>query len=157
MKLRLGPLAAVALLVAAFAARASDAVEVTAASVYLLMSPSGEFSEDVAALKGFSSWNFKPSVSVGQPDQQFHSYLVKVRLRADGEVFLKGKIATISVRRQDDHRVLYESKIGDLYFPAGGKAVVARLVDDLVCEPVTIVVSAGRSQVSKDLDFRCGE
>jgi hypothetical protein len=157
MKLRLGPSVAAALLVAASAARASGAVEVVAASVHLLMSPSGEFSEDVAAREGFSSWNFKPSVPIGQPDQEFHSYLVKVRLKASSEAVLKGKIATISVLRRDDHRVLYESKIGNLYFPAGGEAVVARMVDGLVCEPVTVVVTAGRSRVSKDLDFRCGE
>lgn len=157
MKLHLGLYVAAGLLGVASVARASGAVEVVAASVHLLMSPSGEFSEDVASRDGFSSWNFKPSVSAEQSDQEFHSYLVKVRLKADREVFLKGKTATISVLRRDDHQVLYESKIGNLYFPSGGEAVVARMVDGLVCEPVTVVVSAGKSRVSKDLDFRCGE
>lgn len=157
MKFRPGLFAAAALLFATSAARAGDAVEVTAVSVYLLMSPSGEFSEDVATVEGFRSWNFEPSVPVGQPDQRFDSYLVKVRLKTDRAGFLKGKIATISIRRRNSHRVLYVSKVVNLYFPEGGEAVVARMVDGLICEPVTVVVSAGRSQVSKNLDFRCGE
>ena len=58
-------------------------VQVQAVSVHLFFTPSGEFSEDILKLEGFSSWNFTPTVPIGKTSQQFHSYLIKMRFKKD--------------------------------------------------------------------------
>ena len=152
-----------ALLVAALsvggvhAAPAPPPIEVRAVSVHLFLTPSGEFSDDVAAMPGFSSWNFTPSVPTGRNDQRFESYLVKVRLGTKKEAFHKGHVGSVSVLSRRNKKVLYSSAVRGLYIGAEGETVVARLVEGHVCEPVTVVVAIGSSRLSKNLEFLCGE
>lgn len=150
-------LAAQVLAGACLAATPTHAIEVSHVSVHLLFTPSGEWSEDVAALEGFASWNFEPVVPVGPVGEPFKSYLVKVRLRASGSLFEKGRVGSIAVRSLRTGRVVYRSTLRDLSIPAGGQAVVARLVDGPVCEPIEVTASVGRSRMTKRINFRCGE
>ena len=90
-------------------------------------------------------------------DEEFKSYLVKVRLGASGSLFQKGSIGSITVRSVKTKKVLYASVISNLYIPDKGQTVVARLVDGHVCEPVEVIASVGKSSMTKRINFECGE
>lgn len=139
------------------AAPAPPPIEVRGVSAHLFLTPSGEFSEDVAATPWFSSWNFTPVAPGGHEGERFDSYLVKARLSSAKETFHKVIVGSVSVVSRKTRRVLYSSAVRGLYIGAGGEAVIARLVEGHVCEPVTVVVTTGSSRVSKDLEFLCGE
>jgi hypothetical protein len=132
-------------------------IEVRAVSVHLFFTPSGELSEDVAAIPGFSSWNFTPVSPVERASSRFESYLIKARLTSKTEGFYKGAVGTVSVLSRRTRKVLYSSVLRGLHIGSEGEAVVARFVEGHVCEPVTVVVAVGSSRVSKDLEFQCGE
>lgn len=157
--MRIVPSLIVAALAAAsaYTASAAPAVEVRSVSVHLLLSPSGELSEDISALSGFSSWNFAPVVPAGLSGQRFESYLVKVRVGSQREAYHKGRVGSVSVLSRRTKKVLYTSAVAGLYIGANGEAVIARLVQGNVCEPVTVVVAMGSSRVTKNLEFLCGE
>ena len=144
-------------LVAWLPAAAAEPVQVQAVSIHLFLTPTGEFSEDIAALEGFSSWNFTPAIPLRTPGRQFHSYLIKVYLKTAKEAYVRGKIASVEVRSQARKRSLHASTVSNLYFPAEGETVIARLIEGHVCEPVTILVSTATSRVTKNIDFQCGE
>jgi hypothetical protein len=141
----------------AVAAAPKPLLEVRALAVHLFLTPSGEFSSDVSAMPGFSSWNFTPTVQVGPDDQRFNSFLIKVRLGGAAESFHKGPIGSISVASRQTKKVLFSSPIRGLYIGPTGEAVVARLVDGHVCEPITVVATVGASRISRDIEFLCAE
>jgi hypothetical protein len=139
------------------AATSKPPLEVRALTVHLLLTPSGEFSGDISAMPGFSSWNFTPTVPVGPDEQQFNSFLIKVRLGSATEAFHKATVGSISVLSRRTKKVLFSSPIRDLYIGPGGEAVVARLVGGHVCEPIIVVATVGPSTVSRNIEFLCGE
>ena len=139
------------------AATSKPPLEVRALTVHLLLTPSGEFSGDIAAMPGFSSWNFTPTVPVGSDDQRFNSFLIKIRLAGETESFHKASVGSISVLSRRTKKVLFSSPIRGLYIGPSGEAVVARLVDGHVCEPITVVAAVGPSSVWRDIEFLCGE
>ena len=152
-------LALVALTIGAAGVAAAPArgIEVREVNVHLFLTPSGELSEDIAALPGFSSWNFRAATPIKPQDEEFKSYLVKVRIGAPGSLFQKGSMGSITVRSQKTKKVLYASVISNLYIPKEGQTVIARLVDGHVCEPVEVIASVGKSRVTKRINFECGE
>lgn len=132
-------------------------IEIRALSVHLLLTPSGEFSDDVTALPAFMSWNFVPTVQLSPTEQRFDSYLVKVRLASPSEALYKGRIGKIEVFGRLSKKVLFTSPVHNLYIGASGETVVARLVEGSACEPVMVAVSIGSSRTSKNIEFMCGE
>ncbi len=157
MKTALLAIAALTLGTTGIAATPSRAIEVRDVNVHLFLTPSGELSNDIAAFPGFSSWNFRAVVPIDPKDEEFKSYLIKVRLGATGSLFQKGSIGSITVRSLKTKKVLYSSFIANLYIPQEGQTVLARLVDGYVCEPVEVIASVGKSRVTKRLNFECGE
>jgi hypothetical protein len=141
------------------AAARSAPIEVRAVSVHLLLSPSGEFSEDITELPAFSSWNFRPidPVKPVNERERFDSYIIKIRFGAAREVFQTGKVGEIVLRSIKTKKVLFTSSVENLYIGESGETVLARLVQGHVCEPVEIVASTGKSKITKRIDFACGE
>ena len=138
------PLAFVAFLIVALASPAAGAqpISVQSLSVHLLLSPSGDFSEDISALPGFSSWNFRAIQPLKPNDEEFHSFIVKVRLSSPKEAFQKGAVGRVVVRSVRNGRVVFNSPISSVYIPGTEGAVVAKLVEGNVCEPVVVEASA---------------
>jgi hypothetical protein len=143
----------------AYAASTAVPVEVRDVSVHVLLSPSGEFSEVAAGTKGSVSWNFMLAATDNplHADQRFDSYIIKVRFGAIQEVFQRGKVGEIVLRSIKTKKVLFASSVEDLYIGQSGESVIARLVQGHVCEPVEIFASAGKSKITKRIDFACGE
>lgn len=139
------------------AAAPKPPLEVRALAVHLFLTPSAEFSSDVSAMPGFSSWNFTPTVQVGPDDQRFNSFLIKVRLSSAAQSFHRGPIGSISVASRRTKKVLFSSPIRGLYIGPTGEAVIARFVYGNVCEPITVVATVGASRISRDIEFLCGE
>jgi hypothetical protein len=90
-------------------------------------------------------------------DEEFRSYLIKVRLEATRAYYPQGNIGSISIRSARTKRVLYTSAIRNLHITQTGQAVVARFVEGYVCEPVDVIASVGNSRVTKRINFECGE
>ena len=157
MKRALTTISALFLALPVSAGETQSSVSVNSVSVHLLFTPSGELSEDVTALPGFGSWNFRTVNRVEPVDEPFHSFLIKVRLQSTGSVFRKGKVATVTVRSLQRKKLLYSASLNNVYIPEEGEAVMAKLVEGHVCEPIEILVRAGKSQVRKTVEFNCGE
>lgn len=136
---------------------AAQPVAVQSLSVHLVLTPSGELSEDIAAMPAFSSWNFRAVVPLRPLDQQFNSFLVKVRLESANEVFQKGQVGRVVVSSIKTKKVLFSSQIVNVYIPREGQTVVAKLVEGHVCEPVIVEASVGKSAIRKEIAFQCGE
>lgn len=139
-------------------AAATASIEVRAVSVQVLLSPSGEFSENIADWPGtgFVSWNFA-LIDPLREGERFDSYIVKVRFGAAREVFQKGKVGDIVLRSFKTKKVLFASSVEDLYVGRSGETVIARLIQGNVCETVEIVASVGKSKITKRVNFACGE
>ena len=157
MKQALAAISAVFLALPVSAGGASKPVSVSSVSVHLLFTPSGELSEDITALPGFGSWNFRSVNRVEPVDEPFHSFLIKVRLQSTGSVYRKGRVATVTVRSLQRKKLLYSASLDNVHIPEEGEAVMAKLVEGHVCEPIEILVQAGKSKVRKTIEFNCGE
>jgi hypothetical protein len=141
------------------AAAITAPIEIRALSVHVLLSPSGEFSENIADLpgSGFVSWNFELADPAVKEGERFDSYIIKVRFGAVQEAFQRGKVGTIVLRSFKTKKVLFASSVENLYIGQSGETVIARLVQGNVCESVEIIASAGKSKITKRIDFACGE
>ncbi len=157
MKTALLTLAALTVGYPGLAASSAPTIEVREVNVHLLLIPSGELSEDIAAMPSFSSGNFRAALPIKPVDEEFRSYLIKVRLEATRAYYPQGNIGSISVRSARTKRVLYTSAIRNLHITQTGQAVVARFVEGYVCEPVDVIASVGNSRVTKRINFECGE
>ena len=135
----------------------AQTLSIKAVSVHLFLTPSGTFSEDITVLPDFAAWNFRAAVPLKPIDEEFYSFLVKVRITATGPGgFKEGRAGTVSLRSIKRNKVVYSSPIADIALPEGG-IVVAKFVEDQVCDPVELVVEVGRSKVTRRLNLRCGE
>lgn len=150
-------LSALSFAASASIAAAAQPVNVQSLSVHLVLTPSGELSEDIAAMPGFSSWNFRALVPLKPLDEEFRSFLVKVRLESANEVFQKGQVGRVVVRSVTTRKVLFSSQISNVHIPRAGQTVIAKLVEGHVCEPVFVEASSGKSVVRKQISFQCGE
>jgi hypothetical protein len=136
---------------------AAESITVDGVSVHLLLTPSGDFTSDVTEIKDFESWNFSP-IMPGIPDgQEFHSYLIKVRLSAKSEAYVKGRLGWIKVKSKERGRILAKQDISNVYFPITRQAVIGFFVQGNVCESVAITASTKTSHITKEVLFECGE
>lgn len=138
-------------------AQGTPAVRVKTVSVHLLLSPSGDITEDVLAIKDFGSWNFIPLSKDLPNDQRFNSFLIKVRLAADGETYRRGKFGEVELRSKARKKIVARFPLDSVSFGPEREAVTAFLVRGHVCEPLVLTVNADKSRFVREVPFSCGE
>ena len=124
-------------------------------TVHLLFEHSGRVSDDGGSVKDFGSFNFM-SFGTGVPQDQFHSFLIRLAFSSPSELYEEGVVATVRLINEGKD-VVFKRTLKGLYFAQTPKNHVWIFVDGHVCEPVTLEVTAFDRVVKKDLAFSCGE
>lgn len=139
------------------AAAARDRAALDGMTVHLFLEKSGQLSPDVTAIADFKSWNGTP-MGAGIPDgETFEALLIKVRFVSKGEVFAKGRQATVTVTNTKTRKTILRRRIADVYVDSAGKITKAVFLSEASCTPLTITVRGGGRTLTKKLDFECGE
>jgi hypothetical protein len=145
------------MLSAASGARAADRAVADAFSVHLFLQKSGVFSTDVTSLPDFNAWNLEVSGRGIPEGERFDSIAIKVRLRADKEVFAKGEQGRLVVTTIKDNKVIRNERIADIYIGPGGVGYRVYFVADVGCRGLQIALTSGGKTLRKTLNFNCGE
>lgn len=135
---------------------AADTVVPDDISVHLFMAGDGALSPDLYGLKNPVIFNF----SVGADDYQggkFTGYLVKVRLKAKGEVFAEGKQATLVLRDRKKKKDVETRVISDVYVGTNGIAYYPALMLKHDCGEYDLIVAGNGKRIHKPLQLACGE
>jgi hypothetical protein len=130
--------------------------QLDAMSVHLFLTKSGTLSPDVETIEGFGAWNFALQ-GKDIDGERFYSFLVKVRLTAQGGVFAKGQQAEVVVTDRRTKRVVKRERITDVYIGPNGWTIVPIWIADGACGPFEIVASGGGKRIAKTLEAACGE
>src|SRR5262245_30584800 len=127
----------IAALVALSAGRpAEPPIRVEKVSVHLFLENSGEFSDDITVMPEFFTWNFKPVGDSFTDQDRFHSFLIKVWLRADGEAFHSDEQARVRLRDEESGKNILEFPIKNVYVGKEGRTVVGVFVQNHECSPL---------------------
>lgn len=158
-------LAAVAAIVAAMAGAPAgaetksapkSALSLESVTVHLFLEESGTLSGDASGAPGISGANMR-ALLPGDKREPFHDFLVKVVLTSKGEVFAKGRQASVAIIDARSRRTLETHAISDVYVGAGGRIVKAVWVRERMCQALEVRVIAGPRTITRKLAFHCGE
>ena len=108
-------------------------------------------------MKGFLTHNFRPIGDAIPDGEIFHSYLIKVQLSSNKEVFTEGKVANIKVVNDKDNKVVIDLPIENVYIGPEKLLYKGIFVTGHECDFQTLIVRSKGKTISKKLPFHCGE
>ena len=134
-----------------------DKLSLDSVSIHLFLENSGEFSADITRAPGAGAWNSRPISGNVDYDERFHSYLIKVTFRSDGEVYAEGEQATLIISEVESGKILFTESIRNVYIGPGGRMTKPFLIHDLLCGPLRVDVRDREKTITNQLEFACGE
>jgi hypothetical protein len=159
MRLRVAVVSLATLILILFvvgSAQAQGRVEAADFTVQLFVSGKGEFSPDVFKIEelGVHNFTFQGKNLEGG---KFSGFLVRVEFRSPKEVFAQGRQAQIVFRDIKTKKVLKTWNISDVYVGDNGIAYRAAFFEDLDCSLMSVTLTSGKTRISRELPFHCGE
>jgi hypothetical protein len=143
-------------LLAAMSPAAADVAIPDDISVHFFMTETGALSPDLYGLKNPVVFNLSVGAD-GYQGGKFNGYLVKVRLKAKGEVFAEGKQATLVLRDRKKKRDVETRVISDIYVGSNGIAYYPALMLKRDCGEFDLIVTGNGKRIHKPLQLACGE
>lgn len=125
-------------------------------TLQFFMERTGEFSPDVFKIDELAVHNGTYQGKDGQGGK-FSGFLVRVEFHADGETFAQGRQAQLVFRDRKTKKVLKTWSISDVYIGDNGVGFRARFFDDLDCNLMEATLTSGKTKITRELAFHCGE
>jgi hypothetical protein len=116
----------------------------------------GEFSPDIFKLEELAVHNGNYQAK-GDEGGKFAGFLVRVEFHADGETFAQGRQAQLVFRDRKTKKVLKTWNISDVYIGDNGVGFRARFFDELDCNLMEATLTSGKTKITRELAFHCGE
>lgn len=126
-------------------------------SVHLFLENKGQWSADVSQDPDFLAWNFHPMGSGFTDRDRFDTFMIKVRFLARGETYEPATIATVRLISKRTKKVIVSKTVRELYVGANREVFVPLVVEDHVCEPMTVEVTESKKVLTRNLEMACGE
>ena len=138
------------------AAKAAETARLAGVAVQLFLEDSGRLSPDVTEIADFRGFNMQAN-GTGLPLERFTDFLISVRFEAAGEIFAKGRQATVAIIDAKTRRTIEARLVTDVYIGRSGRTTRPVWVRDRMCSPLEIRVTGGGRTITKKLDLNCGE
>lgn len=137
-------------------AQKQECAEAVDFTVQLFLESKGQFSPDIFKIEEFGVFNFTfqgKDIEGGK----FSGFFVRVELRAPREVFAPGRQAQLVIRDRKNKKVLRTWNISDVYVGDSGVTYRGFFVSGLDCTPMEMTLLSGKTKITRDLSFQCGE
>lgn len=127
-------------------------------TVHVFLAKSGRFSRPISQIQNFTTWNFSVSGTGIPQGERFNTVLLRIALRADGEVFAAGTQAVVTITERGANRPRrWRLNLKDIYVPPGGRVFHVAVIREIGCLPLDITVRSHARTWKKSYPFRCGE
>jgi hypothetical protein len=125
-------------------------------SLQFFMERTGAFSPDIFTLEELAvhNGNYQAKTSEGG---KFSGFLVRVEFHSLKETFAQGRQAQLVFRDRKSKKVLKTWTISDVYIGDNGVGYRARFFDDLDCQLMEATLTSGKTRITRELPFHCGE
>lgn len=140
------------------AAGAKTRVQAVEFTVQLFLEASGEFSPNIFTLEEFGVWNFSAQWKENAGGK-FSGFLVRVKLVSNtkNDVFAEGRQAQLIFRDRKTKKILRTWNISDVFIGDNGTSWRALFVSEFDCRAMEIQLISGKTNITRDLPFACGE
>lgn len=127
-------------------------------TVQLFLEASGEFSPDIFTLEEFGVWNFSAQWK-NNVGGKFSGFLVRVKLLSNtkNDVFAEGRQAQLIFRDRKTRKILRTWNISDVFIGDSGTSWRALFVGEFDCKVMELQLISGKTNITRDLPFACGE
>jgi len=136
-------------------AASAQSIKIEDIRAQLFYENKGTWSFDLTKRPDAALWN--TMIGEGDAGGSANSFLVSVVLRSKPDSFVENGNVLVKIIDDNKKKTIVEHRFGSLYFGEGGLLHKPILVEDRVCDPITIVVQTKTETKSARLPFACGE
>lgn len=148
--------AALALCAGEARAQKQERAEAVDFTIQLFLEAKGEFSPNVFKIEEFGVFNFTFQ-GKNLEGGKFSGFLARVEFHAPREVFAQGRQAQLIFRDRKTKKVLRTWNISDIYVGSNGVSYRAQFFTELDCTLMEVTLISGKTRITRDLPFNCGE